>query len=81
MDPTALLITPAELEADLKALEVEAMGWLLLTTEEGEQGYLHMGDPLVLCRQLTVNHPEPVVIEVVGVPDATMAGVNVLWVG
>lgn len=63
------LITQAELEADLKALEVEAMGWLPLTTEEGESAYLHMGDP------------EALVITVVGVPDAGMAGMNVLLVG
>lgn len=75
------LITEAKLQAELAAIEAEAMGWLPLTTEEGEGAYLHMGNPLVLCRQLTVNHPEPVVIEVVGVADATMAGVNVLWVG
>lgn len=63
------LITEAELEADLKALEVEAMGWLPLTTEEGECAYLHVGDPSAM------------VITVTGLPDATMAGVNVLWVG
>lgn len=63
------LITEAELEADLKALEVEAMGWLPLTTEEGERAYLHVGDP------------DAMVVHVVGVPDASMAEVNVLWVG
>lgn len=69
MELNPSLITEAELQADLKALEVEAMGWLPVTTEEGESAYLHVGDPNAM------------VITVVGVPDATMAGVNVLWVG
>lgn len=70
------LITPAELEADLKALEVEAMGWLPLSTaveggqvEEGEQAYLHVGDP------------QSAVITVIGVPEVGMAEMNVLLVG
>ena len=69
MELNPLLITEAELEADLKALEVEAMGWLPLTTEEGDSAYLHVGDP------------DAMVITVTGLPDASMAGVNVLWVG
>ena len=69
MNKTAALITDEELQADLKALEVEAMGWLPLTTEEGDSAYLHVGDP------------EALVIEVTGVPEAGMAGVNVLLVG
>lgn len=56
------LITEAELEADLKALEAEAMGWLPLTTEEEDSAYLHVGDP------------EALVITVVGMPDARMVG-------
>lgn len=63
------LITEAELQAELAATEAEAMGWLPLTTEEGESAYLHVGDP------------DAMVIHVVGVPEASMAGVNVLWVG
>ena len=51
-------------QADLQALAAEAMGWQPL-----EQGsYLHDGDA----------HGEENVIHVVGVPDASMAGMNVL---
>lgn len=50
---------------ELAAIEAESIGWLPL----GEGAYLHVGDP------------EALVIEVVGVPDAGMAGVNVLLVG
>ena len=50
---------------ELAAIEAEAIGWLPL----GEGAYLHVGDP------------EALVIEVVGVPDAGMAGMNVLLVG
>lgn len=46
-------------------LAAESIGWLPL--EDG--AYLHVGDPGAL------------VIDVVGVPDAGMAGINVLWVG
>lgn len=35
----------------------------------GDGAYLHMGDPNAM------------VITVTGLPDATMAGVNVLWAG
>ncbi|TSE29880.1 hypothetical protein [Tepidimonas charontis] len=51
--------------ADLAAIEAESIGWLPLR----DGAYLHVGDP------------EGDVITVVGVPDASMAGVNVLWVG
>lgn len=50
---------------ELAAIEAESIGWLPL----GEGAYLHVGDP------------EALVIEVVGVPDAGMAGMNVLLVG
>ena len=50
---------------ELAAIEAEAIGWLQL----GVGAYLHVGDP------------EALVIEVVGVPDAGMAGMNVLLVG
>ena len=56
------LITNAELLADLAFLQVEALGWIPL--EEG--AYLHVGDP------------DALVITVVGVADAGMAGMNVL---
>lgn len=49
---------------ELAAIEAESIGWLPL----GEGAYLHVGDP------------EALVIEVVGVPDAGMAGMNVLLV-
>ena len=69
---TPALISDEALAAELRELQVEAMGWLPLTTQAGEhveQAYLHVGDP------------SATVIHVVGVPDATMAGVHVLWVG
>ena len=50
---------------ELAAIEAESIGWLPL----GDGTYLHVGDP------------ESEVITVVGVPDAGMAGMNVLWVG
>lgn len=60
-----LIDLQAEL-ADLAAIEeAESIGWLPL----GEGAYLHVGDP------------GGDVITVVGVPDAGMAGMNVLWVG
>jgi len=59
-------IDEAELLAELKAIEAESIGWLPL-----EQGvYLHVGNP-----------DDDEVITVVGVPDVTMAGMNVLLVG
>ena len=56
---------PDELKAELAAIEAESIGWLPL--EEG--AYLHMGEP------------EALVITVTGLPDAGMAGMNVLLVG
>lgn len=50
---------------ELAAIEAESIGWLPL----GDGAYLHVGDP------------EALVIEVVGVPDTGMAGMNVLLVG
>lgn len=50
---------------ELAAIEAESIGWLPL----GEGAYLHLGNP------------DAMVIDVVGVPDAGMAGMNVLWVG
>ena len=50
---------------ELTAIEAESIGWLPL----GDGAYLHVGDP------------EGEVITVVGVPDAGMAGMNVLLVG
>lgn len=62
----SLLIDPDELKAELAAIEAESIGWLPL----GDGAYLHLGKP----------EEEEVVITVVGVPDAGMAGMNVLWV-
>lgn len=50
------------LQAELAAIEAESIGWLPL----GEDTYLHIGDP------------DALVIDVVGVPDAGMVGMNVL---
>lgn len=55
-------------EDELDQLEAEAIGWIPL--EEG--AYLHLGDPLALVKG------DQIVIDVVGVPDASMAGMNVL---
>lgn len=49
---------------ELAAIEAESIGWLPL----GDGAYLHLGDP------------DALVIGVVGVSDAGMAGMNVLWV-
>ena len=49
------------------AIEAESIGWIPL----GEGTYLHVGKP----------DEEDVVITVVGVPDVSMAGMNVLLVG
>ena len=67
MELNPLLITEAELQAELAAIEAEAIGWLPL----GDGAYLHLGKP----------EEEEVVITVVGVPEVGMAGMNVLLVG
>ena len=57
-----------DLQAELQefaSIEAESIGWQPL----GDGAYLHVGKP------------EALVIEVVGVPDAGMAGMNVLLVG
>lgn len=51
---------------ELTAIAAESIGWLPL----GDGAYLHIGKA----------DEEEVVITVVGVPDAGMAGMNVLWV-
>ena len=52
--------------AELEAIKAESIGWLPL----GQGVYYHHGD--------TRFSEEPIVIEVVGIPDASMAGMNVL---
>ena len=54
---------------ELAAIAAESIGWLPL----GEGAYLHIG-------QLGQPDVEEVVITVVGVPDASMAGMNILLV-
>lgn len=67
MELNPLLITEAELQAELAAIEAESIGWLPL----GEGAYLHLGKP----------DEAALVITVVGVPEVGMAGMNVLLVG
>ena len=62
--PTLQFLTEAELQAELAAIEAASIGWLPL----GEGAYLHLGKP----------DEEAVVITVTGIPDAGMAGMNVL---
>lgn len=68
MDGLAGLMAPPldehELQAELAALAAESMGWLPL---DG-QAYLHTGAP----------EDDDPIITVVGIPDAGMAGMNVL---
>ncbi|MDO9244046.1 MAG: hypothetical protein Q7U32_09600 [Rhodocyclaceae bacterium] len=66
MSENLLLDLQAEL-AELAAIEAESIGWLPL----GDGAYLHIGAP----------DEEETVITIVGVPDASMAGMNVLLVG
>lgn len=60
-----MFIPEEELQAELAAIEAEFIGWLLLN----DDAHLHVCDM------------EAPVIEVVGIPDAEMAGMTVLWVG
>ena len=62
------ILTLLDLQAELTelaAIAAESIGWLPV----GDDAYLHVGNP------------DALVIDVVGVADAGMAGVNVLWVG
>lgn len=61
------MIDPDDLKAELAAIEAESIGWQPL----GDGAYLHVGDP----------DEEEVAITVTGVPEAGMAGMNVLLVG
>ena len=67
MELNPLLITEAELQAELAAIEAESIGWLPL--DDG--AYLHIGNL----------DEDEVVITVTGVPDAGMVGMNMLLVG
>lgn len=57
------LIDPEALHAELAAIEGEAIGWQPL----GEGAYLHLGRP-----------DEAAPINVIGIPEAAMAGMNAL---
>ncbi|CAH1746827.1 conserved protein of unknown function [Thauera humireducens] len=65
MEMSPLHITEEELQAELAAIEAESIGRLPL----GQGAYLHVGNP------------DALVINVVGVSDEGMAGMNVLLVG
>ena len=52
--------------AEMEAIKAESIGWLPL----GQGVYFHHGDAQF--------SEEPIVIEVVGIPDAAMVGMNVL---
>jgi hypothetical protein len=62
----SLSFTADVLAAELKAIQAESIGWLPL----GQGVYLHHGDAQAA--------DEDIVIQVVGIPDASMAGINVL---
>lgn len=55
------------------AVAAESIGWLPL----GQGAYLHLGRPAAL----QTDDPQALVIDVVGVPDVAMAGMNVLLLG
>lgn len=77
---TPSCFTQAAIEAELAELEAiraESMGWLPLTGAEGEQGYLHLGEPPAVGADGTERE---LVLTVVGIPDVGMAGMNVLLV-
>lgn len=59
------IITTPEDAQFVAEIAAESIGWLPL----GDSAYLHMGKA------------DALVIEVVGVPDVSMTGMNVLWVG
>lgn len=64
---SALLRSAVELDeaAFLAEVQAESIGWLPL----GDGAYLHLGDP------------DALVVDVVGVPEVGVAGMNVLLVG
>lgn len=67
--------TPEDAEF-LAAVAAESIGWLPL----GQGAYLHLGRPAALLSDTPVASaaPDALVIDVVGVPDASMACMNVL---
>ena len=60
------LLSEADLCAELEVIQAESIGWLPL----GSGAYLHQGT--------SANSDAPVVIHVVGIPDANMAALNIL---
>lgn len=69
MDTTCVWMTEEERQAELEALQAEALGWLPL--DDG--AYLHAG-----ALGAPRDEDAVVVIDVVGVPSVAMAGMNVL---
>lgn len=65
LDSSLTLVVDA-LAAELQAIQAESIGWLPL----GQGGYLHHGDP-------QASHDD-MVIQVVGIPDVSMTGMNVV---
>jgi hypothetical protein len=57
----------ADFLQELQAIKAESIGWLPLE----QNVYLHRGAP--------IGTDQDTVIEVVGIADADMAGLNVLW--
>jgi hypothetical protein len=68
-------INQAAFIQELKEIEAESIGWILL----GVDAYLHL--PVVFTTTETDEATSQEVINVVGVPDASMAGMNVLLLG
>jgi hypothetical protein len=63
------------LEHELSQLAAESIGWQPL----GQGAYLHISNAEALLKAGSAE--EPVVITVTGIPDANMAGMNVLLLG
>ena len=71
-----LLDWPTELQ-ELRMLQVEALGWQLVAPG----AYLHLAQPSAEGGATADAAQVVAVIDVVGVPDAAMAGLNVLLPG
>ena len=71
-----LLDWPTELQ-ELRMLQAEALGWQPVAPG----AYLHLAQPSADAAAIADAAQVVAVIDVVGVPDATMAGLNVLLLG